>query len=253
MKTFVAAGLVGLGLVLATSAAQEPKKDAPEEVPKEVPKAAASGEFKDSKQKVSYTIGLDYGRNLKAQAAELDLDIDAALKGMNDALAGSKPLLTEAEMKEAIRELQNKVTAKRAARLNEMKASGPENKKKGDAFLAANKAKEGVKVTKSGLQYKVLKEGTGKSPKLTDTVRVNYKGTLIDGTQFDSSYDRGEPIEFPVDGVIKGWQEGLQLMKEGAKYQFFIPSNLAYDHEPQGPVIGPDSTLVFEVELLKVL
>jgi len=123
---------------------------------------------------------------------------------------------------------------------------------KGEAFLKQNATKEGVKTTASGLQYKVLTEGTGKSPKATDTVTVNYRGTLIDGTEFDSSYKRGEPISFPLNGVIPGWTEGVQLMKEGSKYQFTIPSKLAYGSRGAGGVIGPDETLIFEVELLKV-
>lgn len=123
---------------------------------------------------------------------------------------------------------------------------------KGEAFLKQNATKEGVKTTASGLQYKVLTEGSGKSPKATDTVTVNYRGTLIDGTEFDSSYKRGEPISFPLNGVIPGWTEGVQLMKEGAKYQFTIPSKLAYGSRGAGGVIGPDETLIFEVELLKV-
>lgn len=123
---------------------------------------------------------------------------------------------------------------------------------KGEAFLAANGKKDGVKATASGLQYEVLTEGAGKSPKATDTVQVNYRGTTIDGKEFDSSYKRGEPIEFPLNGVIPGWTEGVQLMKEGAKYRFFIPSKLAYGSRGAGGAIGPDETLIFEVELLKV-
>jgi len=123
---------------------------------------------------------------------------------------------------------------------------------KGEAFLKQNATKEGVETTASGLQYKVLTEGTGKSPKATDSVTVNYRGTLIDGTEFDSSYKRGEPISFPLNGVIPGWTEGVQLMKEGAKYQFTIPAKLAYGSRGAGGVIGPDETLIFEVELLKV-
>ena len=123
---------------------------------------------------------------------------------------------------------------------------------KGEKFLKQNATKEGVKTTASGLQYKVLKEGTGKSPKATDTVLVHYRGTLIDGTEFDSSYKRNEPIEFPLNQVIKGWTEGVQLMKEGAKYQFYIPSKLAYGSRGAGGAIGPDETLIFDVELLKV-
>ena len=123
---------------------------------------------------------------------------------------------------------------------------------KGEKFLAENKTKEGVKTTPSGLQYKVLKEGSGKSPTATDTVVCHYRGTLLDGTEFDSSYKRGEPAEFPLNHVIPGWTEGVQLMKEGAKYQFFIPSNLAYGSRGAGGVIGPDATLIFEVELIKI-
>jgi FKBP-type peptidyl-prolyl cis-trans isomerase len=127
-----------------------------------------------------------------------------------------------------------------------------ENMKKGATFLAENKKKDGVKVTESGLQYKVLEEGTGKTPKATDTVKVHYRGTTINGREFDSSYRRGEPIEFPLNGVIKGWTEGLQLMKEGSKYELYIPSNLAYGSRGAGGAIGPNETLIFQVELIEV-
>ena len=146
-------------------------------------------------------------------------------------------------------EVQNEMRKKQQA---EMQAAGEANKKEGDAFLAANKAKDGVVTLPSGLQYKILTQGTGPKPTATDSVVCNYRGTLINGTEFDSSYKRGEPATFPVSGVIKGWTEALQLMPVGSKWQLFVPSDLAYGERSPGPEIGPDSTLIFEVELLSI-
>lgn len=205
-------------------------------------------ELKDLKQKASYSIGADIASNMKRQ--EIDLDIKALVAGLSDAFAGSKMALTDAEMKDALAQFRTDLMAKMEAK---QKSAGADNKKAGEAFLAANAKKEGVKATASGLQYKVLKAGKGtKSPKATDTVKVHYHGTLIDGTVFDSSVDRGEPISFPLNGVIKGWTEGVQLMKEGDKYQFTIPSELAYGDQGAGGKIGPNSTLIFDVELLAI-
>lgn len=211
--------------------------------------AAAHGEDKlnlnDPKQRVSYSIGVDIASNFKRQ--EIEIDSNALAAGISDQLAG-KTKLTEAEMTKAIDELRESLMAK--AQAGE-KAAAEKNLKDGQAFLAANAKKEGVKTTKSGLQYKVLKSGKGKSPKSTDSVKVHYHGTLIDGTVFDSSVDRGQPISFPLNQVIPGWTEGLQLMKEGDKWQLFIPSELAYGERGMGP-ITPNSTLIFDVELLSV-
>jgi len=207
--------------------------------------AQKKAELKTQKQKASYGIGLNIGKNFKEQFP--DVDVDAMVRGFKDALAGTKPAISDQElamvMKSFQEEMMQKKTEKDAAELEK-------NKKAGDAFLAENKKKEGVVTTASGLQYKVIKEGTGPKPKATDTVECNYRGTLIDGKEFDSSYKRGEPAKFVLGRVIPGWIEGLQLMSVGSKYEFYIPSNLAYGDQGAGADIGPGATLIFEVELL---
>ena len=204
--------------------------------------------LKTQKEKLSYAIGIDMGNSLKKNA--IDVDTDLLFKGIKDALTGGKQLLTEQEIKETIQTAQKELQAKQQEK---MKTLGEKNKKEGEAFLAENKKKKGVKVLPSGLQYKILVDGKGNSPKATDTVTVNYKGTLIDGTEFDSSYKRNEPATFPVTGVIKGWTEALQLMKEGSKWQLFIPADLAYgERGTMGGPIGPNAVLIFEVELIKI-
>jgi len=210
--------------------------------------AAETQELKTQKDKVSYAIGLDMGNGLKKN--DVDVDPDIVAKAIKDILSGNKPLMTEQEAKTALLDLQKDLQAKQVER---NKALGEKNKKEGEAFLAQNKSKDGVKTLPSGLQYKVLTGGKGKTPKATDTVTVQYRGTLIDGTEFDSSYKRGQPATFPVGGVIKGWTEGLQLMKEGSKWQLFIPSDLAYGEKgTQGGPIGPNAVLIFEVELVSI-
>lgn len=203
--------------------------------------------LKNEKDKVSYSIGLNIGGNFKSQSVDINPDI--LIKGIKDALSGSKPLMTEKEIQETMTAFQKEITAKQAERT---KSLAETNKKEGEAFLAANKGKEGVKTTSSGLQYKIIKDGNGQTPKATDTVTVNYSGTLIDGTEFDSSYKRGEPASFPVNGVIPGWTEALQMMKVGSKWQLFLPPAIAYGERGQGRVIGPNAALIFEVELLSV-
>lgn len=205
-------------------------------------------ELKDAKQKASYAIGMDIGSNFKRQ--EIDVDPKSLAAGLADAISG-KTQMTEAESREVLNEFRTQMMAKMQER---EKTAGDKNLKAGEAFLAANAKKEGVKTTASGLQYKVIKsgDGKGKTPKPTDTVKVHYHGTTIDGTVFDSSVERGEPAEFPVNGVIAGWTEVLQLMKEGDKWQVFIPANLAYGERSPSPKIGPNSTLIFDVELLQV-
>ena len=203
--------------------------------------------LKNEKDKVSYSIGLNIGGNFKSQS--VDINTDVLLKGIKDALSGSKPLMTEKEIQETMTVFQKEITAKQAERT---KSLAETNKKEGEAFLAANKGKEGVKTTSSGLQYKIIKDGNGQTPKATDTVTVNYSGTLIDGTEFDSSYKRGEPASFPLNGVIPGWTEALQMMKVGSKWQLFLPPAIAYGERGQGRVIGPNAALIFEVELLSV-
>jgi FKBP-type peptidyl-prolyl cis-trans isomerase len=197
------------------------------------------------KQKTSYALGLDIATTLKRQ--ELDVDVKVLAAGIADGLAG-KPALTEEEQRAVIMDLQKSARAR--AEEKQMAAAGT-NLKAGEAFLAANAKKEGVKTTASGLQYKVINSGTGPSPKLTDVVKVHYHGTLIDGTVFDSSVRRNTPATFPVNGVIPGWTEALQLMKVGDKWKLFIPAKLAYGEQGPGP-IGPNATLIFEVELLGI-
>jgi FKBP-type peptidyl-prolyl cis-trans isomerase FklB len=209
--------------------------------------AADKSILKDQKDRVSYSIGLNIGTSFKQQGIEVNPDIVA--QGLKDALSGGQTLLTAEEARTALEALDRDVRSKMEA---QNKVLADKNKKEGEAFLAANKKKQGVKTLPSGLQYKVVKEGTGKIPKATDTVTVQYRGTLVDGTEFDSSYKRGQPATFPVKDVIKGWTEALQLMKEGSKWQLFIPAELAYREEGRGQLIGPNSTLIFDIELLSI-
>jgi FKBP-type peptidyl-prolyl cis-trans isomerase FklB len=203
--------------------------------------------FKDQRERASYSLGMTIGEDMKRQS--LDLDADTLMAGFKAAFTGDKLLLTDEQRRETLTAFQRDVTARAMA---EHKAVAEKNKKAGEEFLAANKTKDGVKALPSGLQYKVLAEGKGAQPKLTDQVTVNYKGTLIDGTEFDSSYKRGEPATFPVSEVIKAWTEVLPLMKTGAKWQLFVPAELAYGERGAGKDIPPNATLIFEVELLAV-
>lgn len=200
-------------------------------------------ELTSQKEKFSYTIGYQMGLSL--QSHELDLDKDMVLQAVRDALDGNDPKISRQEMNTAI-------AAQRKIMHDKLQEQAAENLKRSNEFLEKNKQREGVKVTDSGLQYEVLATGNGASPTASDTVVVNYQGTLIDGTVFDSSYERKTPATLPLNGVIKGWQEGLQLMKEGAKYKFYIPADLAYGMKGAGDRIGPNEALIFEVELLKV-
>jgi FKBP-type peptidyl-prolyl cis-trans isomerase FklB len=204
--------------------------------------------LKDQKDKGSYSIGIQLGTSLKK--GNMEVNADMLLRGLKDGLSGAKPLLNEEQVKETMAALQKEMVEKQAAIQKELAAK---NEAAGAKFLAENKKKEGVKTTASGLQYKVMKEGTGASPKETDTVITNYKGTTLEGTEFDSSYKRNEPATFPVNRVIKGWTEGLQLMKPGAKYQFFIPAALAYGRLPRQPRgIPPQVFQAVELALLPV-
>jgi len=193
-------------------------------------------ELKTQKDKLGYAIGLDLGKNLKQNS--IDVDLAVVMQGVKDGLAGGKALLTEEQVKETFAAFQQERAEK--------------TKKEGEAFLAANKKKDGVITLASGLQYKIIKTGSGKTPKAIDSVTVNYRGTLIDGTEFDSTIKRGQPATFQVNGVIPGWTEALQLMREGAKWELFIPSNLAYGERGAGSTIGPNSVLIFEIELISV-
>jgi len=192
-----------------------------------------------NKEKASYIIGMNIGKSLHNDGVEVDYG--PFMQGMKDALANAQPQLTQAEIRE--KDLQSGQDAR-------AKVSGEKNKKEGESYLAKNKSQQGVKTTASGLQYKLLKEGTGKIPTTADTVTAHYRGTLLDGTEFDSSYKRGEPAHFPVTGVIAGWTEVLQLMKVGSKVQVAIPANLAYGERGAGQQIGPNAALLFEIELL---
>jgi len=205
--------------------------------------------FKDEKEKISYALGMSLGNNWKRNALEPDqVSLDIVMQGLRDSLTGAPTRMTEEEMRATLREfskfMQEKMQEKR-------RQEAEKNREAGAAFLEENKKKPGVVTLPSGLQYRIIREGAGQSPKPTDTVLVHYRGTLIDGTEFDSSYKRGEPARFNVSGVIKGWTEALQLMKPGAKWELFIPPDLAYGDVGR-PNIPPGSTLIFEVELISV-
>ena len=197
--------------------------------------------------KASYCLGLSLGKNIKQDAGEVDTE--AFVRGVRDGLAGAQPALADAEMREVMAAFQKTMQDKRAQRLQTI---AEKNKLEGEAYLAENGKKEGVKTTRSGLQYETLKRGTGATPKATDTVITHYRGTLIDGTEFDSSHKRGQPATFPVNGVIGGWTEALQLMKVGGKWRIVVPSALAYRERGAGRLIGPHATLIFEIELLQI-
>jgi FKBP-type peptidyl-prolyl cis-trans isomerase FklB len=203
--------------------------------------------LKTSKDKASYAIGMNIGKGLHKDSVDVDPAI--LLRGLKDGMAGGKTLLTDDEAKSAMVAIQADLRKKQEAK---MAIAGDANKKEGDEFLAQNKTKEGVVTLPSGLQYKILKEGTGPKPSASDSVVCNYKGTLIDNTEFDSSYKRGQPATFPVGQVIKGWTEVLQLMPVGSKWQVFVPSDLAYGPRAPGGTIGPNATLIFEIELLSI-
>ena len=203
--------------------------------------------LKDQRDKISYTVGVDIGNSLKKLPVEVNLAI--VVRGITDAVSANTLMMTEEEIRETTMALQKELMAKHA---EQMKVVGEKNKKEGEMFLAANKKKEGVITLPDGLQYRVLKAGTGKTPTDDDTVTVHYRGTLTDQTEFDSSYRRGQPATFPVKGIILGWREALKLMKEGAKWEIFIPPDLAYGESGAGGQIGPNATLIFEVELISI-
>ena len=204
-------------------------------------------ELKDLQDKESYSLGYQFGQTMKSQGIELDLDVYTA--AIRDALGGKAPLLTQEEIRTLISDLQKRVAAERQKELKEVAAK---NLADGKGFLVDNGKKEGITTRPSGLQYKVLSTGSGKTPKATDTVTVHYRGTFMNGTEFDSSVGRGQPATFQVNGVIPGWTEALQLMNEGAKWQLFIPPDLAYGERGMPPRIPPNSILIFEVELISV-
>jgi FKBP-type peptidyl-prolyl cis-trans isomerase FklB len=225
-----------------------PPKSQPGAATKRAPaKPAAPLTLKTQKEKASYALGMNFGTGLRKQSIDIDPAILA--RGLRDSFSNGKTLLTEDEAKAVLTQLQTDVRKKQQEMAQQL---GDSNKKQGMAFLEANKTKDGIVTLPSGLQYKVLQEGTGPKPAPTDTVVCNYRGTLLDNTEFDSSYKRGQPATFPVTGVIKGWTEALQLMPVGSKWQLFIPSELAYGDRGAGGQIGSNATLIFEVELLSI-
>jgi FKBP-type peptidyl-prolyl cis-trans isomerase len=234
----------------AAPAATTPK--APVKTTGTAAKSTAVAPLATRKEKFSYALGMDIGKqvagNLKKQSMEVDWNLVS--QGLKDATSGGKTRLTEDEAKAVLNEVQAEVHKEQQEKAQKAAAT---NKTEGEAFLAANKAKENVVTVPSGLQYKVLTAGTGPKPTASDQVVCNYRGTLINGTEFDSSYKRGQPATFGVGQVIKGWTEALQLMPVGSKWQLFIPSSLAYGERGAGAEIGPNATLIFEVELLSIV
>jgi FKBP-type peptidyl-prolyl cis-trans isomerase len=211
------------------------------------PKTVKAEDLKTDAQKFGYSIGVDLAKSLKT--VKDDVDIKSLEAGLDSVFAGGEPVLDDATREKIKNSVAERLQKKQ---MEERTSAAAKAKTEGEAYLASNAKKEGVKTTASGLQYEVLKEGTGESPKATDTVTVHYKGTLLNGETFDSSYDRGQPVSFPLQNVIPGWTEGVQLMKPGAKYKFTIPAALAYGERGAGVKIGPNSTLIFEVELISV-
>jgi FKBP-type peptidyl-prolyl cis-trans isomerase FklB len=258
ITTLAAGMLLGNALAQDTPAASTPpvaQTPAPKSVTPAAKKpattaksttAAAPLALKTQKDKFSYAIGMKMGASFKKQSVPVDPAI--LMRGIKDSMAG-KTALTDEQAQAAIMDVQKEMQAKQQEKAKEASET---NKKEGDAFLAANKSKEGVVTLPSGLQYKIEKAGTGPKPASTDSVICNYRGTLIDGKEFDSSYKRGQPATFPVTGVIKGWTEALQLMPVGSKWQLFVPADLAYGDRGAGGDIGPGATLIFEVELLSI-
>lgn len=217
-----------IGLIASFSTLAEPKLD-------------------NLKNKASYSIGINLGSQLSR--TKDDIDLESVILGVQDAFAGEKPRLTMEEIQQVMQEFQAQMQQKQ---MEKMAAISKQNKEEGKAYLAKNKTKKGVKTLESGLQYRVIKAGKGESPKASDTVVTHYRGNLINGQVFDSSYKRGEPATFPVNGVIPGWTEALQKMKVGAKWELVIPAELAYGSQGAGQIIGPDSVLIFEIELLEI-
>jgi FKBP-type peptidyl-prolyl cis-trans isomerase len=209
--------------------------------------AQEEANLKTQKERLSYSIGVNAGKSLKSM--EIDLDLELVIQALRDAYSGSELLMSEEEIRNVLIAYQKERLEKQA---EATKLLAEKNKKEGDAFLAENKTKEGVVTLASGLQYKIIKAGEGNKPNDGDTVRVHYRGTLIDGTEFDSSFRRGKPASFRLGNVIAGWTEALKLMPVGSKWQLFIPPDLAYGTRGTGRAIGPNATLIFEVELLAI-
>jgi len=236
-------------LLPGNAPAQQTPASKPATPSTQTPAAASPGAspLTNEKDKFSYALGMNLGNNLQRQSISVNEDL--VVQGLKDALAGGKTLLTEEEARSAMMEMQTQL---RQQAMEKAKVEGEKNQKEGEAFLAANKSKQGVITLPSGLQYKILKAGTGPKPTASDTVICNYEGTLIDGKEFDSSAKHGGPATFPVTGVIKGWTEALQLMPVGSKWQLFVPPQLGYGERGAGGDIGPNATLIFEVELVSI-
>jgi FKBP-type peptidyl-prolyl cis-trans isomerase FklB len=242
-RNSLAALLIGCVLLPVANAKDSPSSKSPKTAEQSNP----ATENKTDKNKVSYGIGVDMGRNFKR--LDLDIDIDMLTKGLKDAYAGKKLSIPDNELRNIMSAYQSELKVKQAAAIKNI---GEANQKAGAAFLAENTKKDGVVTLPSGLQYKILKQGDGNKPSETDIVECNYRGTLIDGTEFDSSNRIGKPVQFKVSGVMAGWQEALKLMPVGSKWQLFIPPQLAYAQTGAGRDIGPNATLIFEVELLGI-
>ena len=249
---FILMLILGCLLAMSVYAAKESSKEkavvpAVKTDPAVLVKKPKTDTFKTEMDKVSYAIGTQLAQNFKRQSVEIK--IESFVRGIKDVMAGRELALTQEEMKQVMTGFSQRMRAKKQEK---QKAEAAKNLAAGKAFLAANGKKEGVKVLPSGLQYKVIKKGTGKSPTAEDKFRTHYRGTLINGTEFDSSYKLNKPSEFAVKGVIKGWTEALQMMPKGSKWKLFIPSDLAYGPRGAGAQIGPNSTLIFDIELVDI-
>jgi FKBP-type peptidyl-prolyl cis-trans isomerase len=229
--------ILALALVAGLAAACSKKEEG----------AGGDTELATDAQKFGYAIGVDIGKSLKPVKDEVDTN--ALVAGLEETLAGKEPRLKDEEREKVKADITRKLQQKQ---MEERQSKAKTAKDAGEKFLAENAKKSGVKTTASGLQYEIVQEGSGANPKATDRVTVHYKGTLIDGTEFDSSYSRGQPVTFPLGNVIPGWTEGLQLIKTGGKAKLYIPSNLAYGERGAGAKIGPNETLIFEVELISI-
>ena len=255
-KTLIAAAVAAAITVVGSASAADPKPATPPVVKPAavaapakpaVDTAAIDAKFKgDKKAEYSYMVGMDVGRGLGSIKDEIDMTV--VIQALQATIKGDKTTLTEQEALSVRQEFMQKLQARQAAKTKE---DAEKNQKEGDDFLAKNKSKSGVKVTASGLQYEIVKAGNGPKPKATDTVKVDYTGTKIDGTKFDSSVDRGQPATFPLNGVIPGWTEGMQLMPVGSQFKFYIPAKLAYGERGPG-TIGPNATLIFDVKLISI-
>ncbi len=238
--------MLGIGLISLQANAAAPQAAA-SQVQSASSVQANAPELNSQSAKLSYTIGVEMGKNFKSQG--VDVNPDLLVTGLKDSLAGKKLLLSSEQMQQTIQTFQKQVIAKRKA---EFKAVAGKNAREGKAFLSTNAKKPGVKKLAGGLQYKIVKQGNGSSPTAKDTVTVNYEGKFIDGTVFDSSYKRGKPASFPVSEVIPGWQEALKHMKPGATWELYVPAKLAYGEQGMGSLIGPNETLIFKIHLISI-